>query len=177
MEGVPASRKELLSRIENAGLLEKCGGPYPDEKAISPVPTLHEALNIIGGSQLDATPHCGWDRQVVAALRECAAKSRKQKGVLAWLLASRSMYEERRRLFDRTREKVEVWGLNAGLSSPDRVVVSEHLADLFSTTASLLDAEIASTWPLILEATRYALSGYLSVDFTSEDGIERVLIF
>lgn len=177
MNTVPSSSSELLARFESANLLAKCGGPYPDESGIVSLPTLSDAIDIIGGSQLDAIAHSQWDRQGVSARRQATAILRKQEGIHSWLFAPRRLAERERFYQNQTMEKVEVWKNKAGVPDIEGRVVNEHLAILFFTASLVLDAGLSFAWPLILEATRFALWGYLPVDFSVEGGLERVIIF
>lgn len=169
--------EEILSRIEVANLLALCGGPYPDDSAVSHVESLDTALEIIAGSQLDATPHSNWDRTLTTAFQESQRALKQQKGMLAGLFLGNPLRERERSIGELVRRRMKEANLPAKLKPTDSTIVASHLTGLFNTASLVLDANRRSAWPLVIKAADLALQGYLPVDFAGEGQSQRVLVY
>lgn len=167
----------ILSRIEVADLLARCGEPYPDDPAVSRVESLDNALEIIAGSQLDATPHSNWDKTLTTAFRESRRALKQQKGMMAALFISNPLRERERSIRDLVGRRVQEAKLSAKLKSADKTIVASHLTGLLNVASLVLDANRRSDWPLLIKAADCALRGYLPVDFVGEGNTQRVLVY
>jgi hypothetical protein len=173
-----ASSEHLISRIESANLLEKCSGPYPQDQMAEPLASLKEALDLIIGMDLDATPYSNWDKSIYDALQRSSRALKKRRGFWTGLFTlPRELREREDYLLKLVGEKMEVGSTALGLAGVGKVAVGWHIGELFHVTSLLLDAEQTPDWPQIIRAVEYALAGYLPVDFMEEGSAGRLAIF
>ncbi len=169
--------KEIYSRIEVANFLANCGEPHPDDPAVSHVESLDRALEIIAGSQLDATPHSNWDKTLTTAFRESRVALKRQKGRLAALYIDNPLRERESRITALVKIRMKEASVCAKLKSTGNTIVESHLTELLLTASLILDADRGSVWPLIIKAADLALQGYLPVDFAIEPQGQRVFVY
>jgi hypothetical protein len=169
--------EDILSQIKGANLLTLCGGPYPDDPAVSRVESLDKALDIMIGTQLDAVPYSNWDRTLTAAFRESRGALKQRKGMLAGFFLGNPLRERERSIRELVEQRIEETKLSAKLKPAERISLASHLTELFEVASLILDVNRRAAWPLVIKATDFALQGYLPVDFAGEGQAQRVLVY
>jgi len=166
--------------LEEAPLLDKCGGPYPDDPDLLPI-TWQDAEDRLVAYQIDSTPGLALDKRIHKALGACQELAMKDVGLLRKLFWDHREYNEQMRLlwalwdliWDFVAEKKKAWPARYQKA----LGVYELLPDVFVSTAWLLLYGKLAEYPLLERATQVGLQGYIPVDLGEDEHAGKLLIY
>jgi hypothetical protein len=175
------SRDELVSVIEDAPLLSKCGGPYPQDLLLAPLPSWGDAVDCIEDMVLDPIPVHRLDKLMIELQRMAtASRVRSLKPIQRILRLLRG--DKSRLVVSRQEEACIRSAVDRALNIPivgerDRGIVGLHLEELLRVMFAMPIVRPNPDGIWVQTAGVVMLDGFLPVDVADVSGVERLLVF